>query len=194
MARVAAHLREALPPDAVIANGAGNHTQWIHRYHRYRRLGTQLAPQSGAMGYSVPAALAARLVHPDRPVVAFSGDGEFQMCGQELATAAQEGLAIVVVVVNNGTLGTIRMHQERRFPGRVMATDLANPDFVALGRAYGAHAERVEDSEGFPAALRRALSWGGPALIELLTDPEAITPRASLTEIRAEGERAGAPR
>jgi acetolactate synthase-1/2/3 large subunit len=189
MAVVAAHLRKALPEDAVIANGAGNHTQWIHRYHRYRRLGTQLAPQSGAMGYSVPAALAARLVHPDRPVVAFSGDGEFQMCGQELATAAQEGLSIVVVVVNNGTLGTIRMHQERRFPGRVMATDLANPDFVALAHAYGAHAERVEDGEAFPGALERALNHDGPALIELITDAEAITPRASLSEIRAEGER-----
>ena len=133
------------------------------------------------MGYSVPAALAAKLVHPERVVLAWSGDGEIQMCGQELATAAQEGLGIVVVVVNNGTLGTIRMHQERRFPHRVMATDLANPDFVALARAYGAHAERVEHAAGFPAALARALAHAeehsGPALVELWPTPRR-SPRA----------------
>ena len=194
LAAAAVHLRETLPEDAVVCNGAGNHTQWVNRYYVYRRPGTQLAPQSGAMGYSVPAALAAKLVHPERVVLAWSGDGEIQMCGQELATAAQEGLGIVVVVVNNGTLGTIRMHQELRFPRRVMATDLVNPDFVALARAYGAHAERIEHAGGFPEALARALAHAGehagPALVELVADPEALTPRASLSEIRAEGERA----
>ena len=193
LAAAARHLRDGLPEDAVVTNGAGNHTQWVNRYHVYRTPGTQLAPQSGAMGYSVPAALAAKLVHPERVVLAWSGDGEFQMCGQELATAAQEGLGIVVVIVNNGTLGTIRMHQELRFPDRVMATDITGPDFAALARAYGAHAERVERAGDFPEALARAVAHAGehagPALVELVADPEALTPRASLSEIRAEGER-----
>ena len=133
------------------------------------------------MGYGVPAALAAQLLHPDRLVIAFAGDGDFQMYGQELATAVAEGLPILVIVVNNGTYGTIRMHQERRFPERVIATDLANPDFAGLARAYGAHGERIEHADEFPAALERARTAGGPALIELITDPEALTPSASLT-------------
>ena len=184
MGEVVAHLRDVLPDDAVLTNGAGNFSGWVARFYQWRRFGTQLGPQSGAMGYGVPAALAAKLVHPEREVVAFAGDGDFQMCGMELATAVQEGLAIVVIVVNNGTYGTIRMHQERRFPARVIATDLANPDFAGLARAYGAHGERIEHAAAFPEALQRARTWGGPALIELITDPEALTPSASLSEIR----------
>jgi acetolactate synthase-1/2/3 large subunit len=187
LGEVVAHLRDALADDAVLTNGAGNFSGWLARFYQWRRFGTQLGPQSGAMGYGLPAALAAKLVHPGREVVAFTGDGDFQMCGQELATAVQEGLAIVVIVVNNGTYGTIRMHQERRYPERVIATDLANPDFAGLARAYGAHGERIEHAAEFPAALERARTAGGPALIELITDPEALTPSASLTEIRASG-------
>jgi acetolactate synthase-1/2/3 large subunit len=183
---VVAHLREALPADAILTNGAGNFSGWVARHYQWRRFGTQLGPQSGAMGYGIPAALAAQLVHPDRLVVAFAGDGDFQMCGPELATAVQERLPILVVVVNNGTYGTIRMHQERRFPARVIATDLVNPDFAALARAHGAHGERVEQTAGFPAALERARGAGGPALIELVCDPEALTPGRSLSEIRGE--------
>jgi acetolactate synthase-1/2/3 large subunit len=193
LGEVMAHLRSALPEDAIVCNGAGNYTVWVHRFLQYRRFGTQLAPQSGSMGYGLPAALAAQLVHPDRLAVAFAGDGCFQMSAHELATAAQERLPIVVVVVNNGTLGTIRMHQERRYPRRVIGTDLVNPDFVALARAYGAHGERVEDAAAFPAAFERARAAGGPAVVELVTDPEALTPRASLSDIRAEGERRQVP-
>ena len=187
LGEVLAHLRESLPPDAIITNGAGNFAGWVTRFYRWRRFGTQLGPQSGAMGYGIPAALAAQLLHPERTVIAFSGDGDFQMYGGELATAVQEGLPIIVLVVNNGTYGTIRMHQETHFPERVIATDLSNPDFVALARAYGAHGERVEDAADFPAALARARGAGRPALIELLTDAEALTPHASLSEIRERG-------
>jgi len=178
-------LCEQLPEDAIFCNGAGNYTVWVHRFIRYRRWGTQLAPQSGAMGYGIPAALAAQLVHPDRTVVAFAGDGCFQMAGQELATMVQERLPILVLVANNAMLGTIRMHQERRFPGRVIGTDLVNPDFTAYARAFGLHAERVERSDGFEPALARARAAGGPALLELITGPEALTPVATLSETRA---------
>ena len=186
LGEVIAHLRDALDDDAVLTNGAGNFSGWVARFYQWRRFGTQLGPQSGAMGYGVPAALTAKLLHPERDVIAFAGDGDFQMCGMELATAVQEGLAIIVIVVNNGTYGTIRMHQERRFPARVIATDLANPDFAGLARAYGAHGERIEHAAAFPEALQRARTCGGPALIELMTDPEALTPSASLTQIRNE--------
>jgi acetolactate synthase I/II/III large subunit len=177
-------LRAKLPETAIVCNGAGNYTVWIHRFFRYRRRGTQLAPQSGAMGYGIPAAIAAQLRHPERDVVALAGDGCFQMCGQELATMVQERLPVLVIVANNRMLGTIRMHQERRFPGRVIATDLVNPDFAALARAYGVHAERVARTEEFGPALDRARAADGPALIELLTDPEALTPAASLSGTR----------
>src|SRR5215212_1222841 len=183
---VVAHLRAVLPADAILTNGAGNFSGWVARYYQWREFGTQLGPQSGAMGYGIPAALAAQLLHSDQLVIAFAGDGDFQMCGQELATAVQEGLPILVVVVNNGTYGTIRMHQERRFPERVIATDLVNPDFAALARAHGAHGERVEETGAFPAALARARAAGAPALIELICDPEALTPGRSLSEIRGE--------
>ena len=184
LAAVVSLLRAELPEDAIVCNGAGNYTVWVHRFFRYRRWGTQLAPQSGAMGYGLPASLAAGLLRPASPVIAFAGDGCFQMCGQELATMVQERLPIVVIVANNGMLATIRMHQERRFPHRVIGTDLVNPDFAALARAYGVHGECVECTEQFLPALGRARAAGGPALIELITDPEALTPSASLSETR----------
>jgi acetolactate synthase I/II/III large subunit len=184
MGDVMAHLRERLPDDAVLTNGAGNYTVWCHRFYEFRRYGTQLAPCSGTMGYGIPAAIAAKLLRPERTVVCVSGDGDFLMSGQELATAVQYGAAIVVVVVNNGMLGTIRMHQERLFPGRVVGTELVNPDFAAYARAFGAHGATVDRTEDFPAAFEEALGAGRPALIELQVDPEAITPRATLSQIR----------
>ena len=174
------HLCDVLPDDAVITNGAGNYTVWIHRYFRHRRFGTQLAPTSGAMGYGIPAAIAAALHDRTRAVVAFAGDGCFQMAGHELATAVQEGLRLVVIVADNGMLGTIRMHQERAYPGHVEGTMLANPDFVRLAEAYGCHAERIEHDADFPAAFERALAVDRTALIHLVCDARAITPSALL--------------
>src|SRR5262249_57771076 len=155
-----------------------------HRFFRFRRFRTQLGPYSGSMGYGVPAAIAAKSLHRDRIVVSWSGDGCFLMNGQELATAVQYGLAIVFVVIDNGMYGTIRMHQERQYPGRVSGTDLVNPDFAALAKAFGCEAELVERTEQFPDALARARASQRPALIELRCDPEALTPRASLSAIR----------
>jgi len=180
LAKVVAHLSDILPEDAVIANGAGNYTVWVHRFYRYRQMATELAPTNGAMGYGFPAAIAAKLRDPERTVVAFAGDGCFMMYPQELMTAVQHGAPLVVIVVNNGMLGTIRMHQEREYPARVSATDLANPDFVAFARSFGAHAERVEHSDDFPAAFERARQCGLPALIELRMDRKQITPQARL--------------
>jgi acetolactate synthase I/II/III large subunit len=180
LTQVVSHLNEVLPDDAIIANGAGNYTVWVHRFYRYRRPATEMAPTSGAMGYGLPAAIAAKLKHPGRTVVCLAGDGCFMMYPQELATAVQYGAAVIVIVVNNGMLGTIRMHQEREYPGRVSSTALKNPDFVALARAFGAHAEIVERTEDFPAALARAQAAGVAALIELRTDPLQITPIARL--------------
>jgi len=182
-----AHLRTRVP-DAVVCNGAGNHTAWIHRFWRFHDYPSQLAPTSGAMGYGLPAALTAKTLLPERTVICFSGDGDFLMCGQELATAVQFELPIIVIVVDNGMYGTIRMHQERQFPGRVVGTDLVNPDFGAYARAFGAHGENVERTEDFPAALDRALASGVPALVALRVDPEAITYRATLSAIRAGAE------
>jgi acetolactate synthase-1/2/3 large subunit len=179
------HLRGRLPADAILTNGAGNYTVWCHLYYVFRRYRTQLAPCSGAMGYGIPAAIAAKVVHPERTVVCVSGDGDFLMSGHELSAAVQEKLAIVVLVVNNGMYGTIRMHQERLFPGRVASTDLVDPDFVAWARAFGGYGESVVRSEDFPAALERALGQERPALLELRVDPEAITPKQTLSEIRA---------
>jgi acetolactate synthase I/II/III large subunit len=180
------HLRECLPDDAFLTNGAGNYTVWCHRFYAFRRYRTQLAPCSGAMGYGIPAAIAAKVVHPERPVVCVSGDGDFLMSGHELASAVQEEAPIVVLVVNNGMYGTIRMHQERLFPGRVVGTDLLNPDFAAWARAFGAHGDVVLRSDDFPDAFERALAEPRPSVLELRVDPEAITPRQTLSEIRAE--------
>jgi acetolactate synthase I/II/III large subunit len=160
----------------------------MHRFHRYARLGTQLAPTSGSMGYGFPAAVGAKLRHRDRPVVCIAGDGDFLMTGQELATAVQYGAGVIVLLVDNGMYGTIRMHQEREYPGRVHGTALQNPDFAALARAYGAFAATVDRTEDFSAAFDKALAAGKPALIHIRLDPEAITPRQSLSEIRAAAE------
>jgi acetolactate synthase-1/2/3 large subunit len=184
MAEVVHHLRERLPPDVIVANGAGNFSSWVHRFHRYRRFRSQLGPTSGAMGYGVPAAVAAKSVHPDRTVIGFSGDGDFLMTGQELATAVQYSLPIILIVVNNGSYGTIRMHQERKYPGRVHGTRLQNPDFAAYARAFGAFGETVETTEQFAPAFERALAANAPALLELRLSEEVITPTTTLTAIR----------
>jgi acetolactate synthase I/II/III large subunit len=186
MAGVMEWLRKTLPDDAIITNGAGNFAVWVHRFFRFRRFGTQLAPTSGSMGYGVPAAIAAKLVHPDRAVIAFAGDGCFLMTGQEFATAVQYGAPAIFIVVNNGMYGTIRMHQERHYPGRVIGTSLVNPDFAAYARAFGGFGAAVERTEGFPAAFEAARASGLPSILELRLDPEAITPRQSISEIRAE--------
>ncbi|MFL5360387.1 MAG: thiamine pyrophosphate-binding protein [Myxococcales bacterium] len=185
LAEIVRSLRDRLPPDAIVANGAGNYTSWVHRFHQYRRFKTQLGPTSGAMGYGVPAAIAAKSLHPDRIVIAFAGDGCFLMTGQELATAVRHRLAIVVIVVNNSQYGTIRMHQERHYPGRVHGTALVNPDFAAYARAFGAHGELVQATAEFAPAFDRALAAGGPALIEIRIPEEAITPSTTLAAIRA---------
>ena len=177
-------LSDHLPEDAILTNGAGNYTAWIHRFFRHKQYGTQLGPQSGAMGYSVPAAVAAAVRHPDRVVVSFNGDGCFQMNGQEIGTAVQEGTRVIFLVITNGMYATIRMHQERRYPGRVSGTDLVNPDFAALARAYGASGETVVKTEEFAPAFERARAASGPALIELVIDPEAILPTATLSGLR----------
>ena len=177
-------LQGQVPDDTIITNGAGNYTVWLHRFWRHRRFRTQLAPTSGAMGYGVPAAIAAKLACPQRTVLAFAGDGCFLMNGQELATAVQYRAGVIFIVINNGMYGTIRMHQEREYPGHVMATDLVNPDFAALARAYGLHGETVEDTAAFAGAFRRCQASGGPALIELRVDPEGSTPTATLDGLR----------
>jgi acetolactate synthase I/II/III large subunit len=186
MSEVVHFLRKRLPRDAIITNGAGNFAIWPHRFYRYGPFRTQLAPTSGAMGYGVPSGVAAKLVHPERTVVAFAGDGDFLMTGQELATAAQYDAKVLFIVVNNGMYGTIRMHQEREFPGRVSGTQLKNPDFAALARAYGLHGEIVESTADFEAAFDRSQKAPTSALIEVRVDPEAITPRTTLSAIRAE--------
>ncbi len=178
-------LRAALPDTTIICSGAGNYTGWLHRHWPFTDYRTQLAPTSGAMGYGVPAAIAAKLTFPDRQVVSVSGDGCFLMNGQELATAAHHGLKILFIVVNNGMYGTIRMHQERNYPARESGTTLTNPDFVALAKAYGLNAERVEATDDFAAALERALGSAGSALIELVTDPEALSLRSTLSKLRS---------
>ncbi|MEO8103210.1 MAG: thiamine pyrophosphate-binding protein [Betaproteobacteria bacterium] len=179
------HLEKVLPADAILSNGAGNYSVWLHRFHRHRGFRTQLAPTSGAMGYGVPAAIAAKAVHPERTVIAFAGDGCFLMTGQELATAVQYQLNVIFIVVNNGMYGTIRMHQEREYPGHVYGTALVNPDFAAYARAFGAHGEVVASTAEFAPAFERALNAGRPALIEIRIDPEAITPNTTLQAIRA---------
>jgi len=189
MWRIMLWLDERLPDDAILTNGAGNYTVWLHRLYRYRSFRTELAPYSGAMGYGVPAAVAAKAVHPDRIVVSFNGDGCYLMNGQELATAVQYGLAVIFVVIDNGMYGTIRMHQERNYPARVSGTDLVNPDFAALARAFGAHGETVVRTEEFAPAFERALAAGRPSLLHVKIDPQALTMSASLDAIRAQAMR-----
>jgi acetolactate synthase-1/2/3 large subunit len=184
LAEIIAALREQLPPETIVCNGAGNYSGWVHRFWRFRSYGSQLAPTSGSMGYGVPAAVAAAVVHSDRPVLSFSGDGCFLMNGQEIATAIQYRLKPIFFVINNGMYGTIRMHQEREYPTRVHGTLLTNPDFAALGRAYGLHSETVARTDDFDDAFVRARTAGRAALIELRLDPEAISTRISLSKVR----------
>lgn len=188
LAEAVKYLRDTLPADSIITNGAGNYTLWVQRFYQYRGIRTQLAPTSGTMGYGVPAAIAAKLCHPERTVVCFAGDGCFLMNGQEMATAVQYDLNVIFIVVNNAMYGSIRMHQERHYPGRVCATDLHNPDFVTLASAYGAAGERVERTEDFAAAFERARTAGRPALIELCISQDAISPRTTLTALRAQAQ------
>jgi len=178
-------LREYLPANAMLCNGAGNYAAWIHRFFRFRRFGSHVAPASGSMGYGVPAAVAMKRLHPDRPVVCLAGDGDFLMNGQEFATAVQYGVAVVIVIADNGMYGTIRMHQEREYPGRISATELRNPDFSAYARAFGGFGVSVERTEDFPEAFKQALACGKPAIIRLAIDGEAITPTTTIAKIRA---------
>ncbi len=187
---VVATLRDRLPENAILTNGAGNYATWLHRLYRYPRFRTQLAPYNGSMGYGVPAALAAKAVHPDRVVVSWNGDGCFLMNGQEVATAVQYQLAIVFIVIDNGMYGTIRMHQERQYPARVYGTELLNPDFAVLARAYGAGGETVRRSDEFAPALERALIANRPTLLHLIVDPQAITMNATIDELRRQGNTA----
>jgi acetolactate synthase-1/2/3 large subunit len=178
-------LRDNLPADAMICNGAGNYAAWIHRFFRFRRFAQHVAPTSGSMGYGVPAAIAMKRLYPERPVICIAGDGDFLMNGQEFATAAQYGLPIIVIIADNGLYGTIRMHQEREYPGRIIATDLHNPDFPAYARAFGGFGVTVARTEDFPAAFKEAQASGKPSIIRLVIDPEAITPATTLAKIRA---------
>ncbi|HKP67188.1 MAG TPA: thiamine pyrophosphate-binding protein [Casimicrobiaceae bacterium] len=180
-------LDERLPDDAILTNGAGNYATWVHRLFRYGGKRRQLAPYSGSMGYGVPSALTAKLVHPRRLVVSWNGDGCFQMNGQEIGTAMQYGLPIVFVVIDNGMYGTIRMHQERDYPARVSGTDLVNPDFAALARSYGAHGETVCTTAELAPAFERAIAAEKPALLHVRVDPQALTMSATLDDLRKQG-------
>jgi acetolactate synthase I/II/III large subunit len=183
-AQIVHWLSENLPEDAIIAGGAGNFSGWVHRYFRYKGFRTQLGSTNGSMGCGLPAAVAAKLAAPGRTVLAITGDGDFLMTGQELATAAQYGAPVIALVVNNGMYGTIRMHQEREYPGRISGTELQNPDFAAYARAFGGHGELVETTDQFAPAFGRARASGKPALIELRIDPDAITTTSTLSGIR----------
>jgi acetolactate synthase-1/2/3 large subunit len=184
LTEIVAWLNKRLPDDVIVTNGAGNYAAFLHRFFQYRGFKCQLAPTSGAMGYGVPAAVAAKIAAPDRMVVSLAGDGCFLMNGQEFATAVQHGANVVIVVVDNGMYGTIRMHQEREYPTRVHGTELRNPDFAAYARAFGGHGETVEKTADFPDAFERALSAAKPAIIHLKTDPEALTSRITLSKLR----------
>jgi acetolactate synthase-1/2/3 large subunit len=194
--QVVQDMMATLPHDTIITNGAGNYASWAHRFYRYGGMRTQLAPTNGAMGYAVPAGVAAKIIDPQRTVVTFAGDGEFMMTGQELATAVQYGAGVIIIVFNNSMFGTIRMHQEKTYPGRVSGTTLHNPDFAALAQAYGGHGEIVERTADFAPALARALEHANgknlPALIELRYDGNLITPNVTLDAMRQAAQAAKA--
>ena len=187
MSEIVSWLSNRMPEDGVVTHGAGNYSVWVTRFFQHRTYPTQIAPTNGAMGYSVPAAIGAKITDPSRMVVSFNGDGCFMMLGQEMITAKQFNAPVIFIVVNNGMLGTIRMHQEREFPNNVMSTELMNPDFVQLAESYGAQGERVTRTEGFEAAFERAVNCGRSALIELVVDEQALTPAQTLDQVRAAG-------
>ncbi|MCP5155397.1 MAG: thiamine pyrophosphate-binding protein [Ectothiorhodospiraceae bacterium] len=189
MGAVMAHIQKRLPPEAILTTDAGNFSGWMHRHYQYRRYPTQLGPTNGAMGYGFPSAIAARLVHPDRPVVAFCGDGGALMSGQEIATAMLHGIDPVFLVINNNMYGTIRMHQERDYPDRQSATALRNPDFARWAESFGAHGELVTETAQFAPALERALGAGKAAVIEIRIDPELINTKTTLSKIRGTGKK-----
>ena len=191
-AAIMATLRQFTPDDPIVTNGAGNYAGWVHRFHLHRSYPSQLGPTSGAMGYGLPAAIAAKLRYPDRTVVCTAGDGCFMMIAQELATAVQYGLGIIVLVFDNGMYGTIRMHQERAYPAHVIGTALRNPDFAAMAESFGAHGAHVRTTAQFAPAFRAALGRTGPTVLHIHTDPEAITPATTLSAIRAAGAAAKA--
>jgi len=180
MEQIIGHVNQVLPETAIVTNGAGNYAAWLHRYFDYKTYGSQLAPTSGSMGYGLPAAVAAKLAYRNRDVICFAGDGCFQMTMQEFGTAAQYGANIVVIISNNGIYGTIRMHQEQHYPGRVSGTVMHNPKFAALAQSYGGHGEVVRKTDEFPAAFERARTSNLPAIIELITDPRALSSRLNL--------------
>ena len=184
MGEVMQHLRATLPADTIFCNGAGNFATWVHRFWPFTSYASQLAPTSGSMGYGLPAAVGAKRLWPQREVVVFAGDGDFLMHGQEFATAVQYGLPLIVVLLDNAMYGTIRMHQEREYPGRISATALKNPDFQAYAQAFGGHGERITTTEEFAPALARARASGLPSVLHCLIDPEAITPTGTLQGIR----------
>jgi acetolactate synthase-1/2/3 large subunit len=191
LGEIIALLRDQLPADAVICNGAGNYSIWVHRYARYRRYGTQLAPIAGSMGYGVPAAIAMKRLAPQRTVIAFTGDGDFLMTGQEFATAVQYDLPVIIVIADNGMYGTIRMHQERHYPGRVVATGLRNPDFATYARAFGGFGATVATTAEFLPAFESAQRSGKPSILHLKIDPEALTPAMSLSATREKAQAGG---
>jgi len=184
MGEVMAHLRNTLEDDAILTNGAGNYAIWLHRFWRFKQYGTQLAPTSGSMGYGLPAAIAGKLRHPEKDVICFAGDGCFQMTGNEFGAAMQSGANVITLVIDNGIYGTIRMHQEKHYPARISATNLVNPDFAALARAYGGHGETVEHTQEFESAFDRARSSGKPSIIHIKIDPEAISPTTTIAKLR----------
>jgi acetolactate synthase-1/2/3 large subunit len=184
LGEIVSYLNKTIPEDSYIANGAGNYTLWVQRFFQYKKFKTQLAPASGTMGYGLPAAIAAKIERPERLSICFAGDGCFLMNGQELATAVQYRANVIIIVVNNGMYGSIRMHQERHYPSNVWGSSLSNPNFIDLAKAYGAHAELVEKTADFPAAFERAENAGRPALIELQTSDEILTPRLTVSDLR----------
>jgi acetolactate synthase-1/2/3 large subunit len=184
LAEIMIWLRENLAVDTILCNGAGNYAAWIHRFYRFRRFATHIAPTSASMGYGIPAAVGMQRLYPNRKVISINGDGDFLMNGQEFAAAVQYKLPIVAMVFDNSIYGTIRMHQEREYPGRVSATDLVNPDFAALARAYGGFGATVEKTEQFPAAFRAAEASGLPSIIHVKFDADGISPATTLSAIR----------
>ena len=193
MRQVMAHLQKHLPDDAILTNGAGNFAIWPNKYFRFGAKQRLLAPQSGAMGFGLPASIAAKSVYPERTVVCIAGDGDFQMNAVELGAAMQSGATPIVLILNNGSYGTIRMHQEKNFPDRVSGTQLVNPDFSALARAYGFHGEKVERTEDFAGAFERALASKTGAVLDLAVSVEALAPRQTLSQFREAGLKARKP-